>query len=132
MMVRSSSERSARAQREPLRRLVRVVAGAIGISLFMQPAYAPALEMTAKEFAFHSLDRNKQQYKCLAVLWGKESAWDPKAYNPAGAYGIPQLKNKKIYNKSSYTQVTWGIRYIKHRYLTPCKAWAYWKKHGNY
>lgn len=129
-LVRSSSERFSKAHREPLRRLVRGVAVAIGISLFMPSAHAPALEMTAKEYA--SVQMNKTQYKCLASLWGKESAWNPNAYNKAGAYGIPQLKNKKVQYLSAHEQVQWGLRYIKHRYDNPCRAWKYWKRHGNY
>ena len=125
-------KKSQRLQPEPLRRIARGVALAIGISLFATPANAPALNLSSKQFAYTLLKENKTQYRCLAQLWGKESAWDAHAYNPSGAYGIPQLKNKKIYNKDQYTQVIWGLRYIKHRYHTPCRAWAYWKRHNNY
>lgn len=115
-----------------LKRIAQAVAVAIGISLFMPVAHAPALSLSAKEFAYAILN-NKTQYKCLTTLWGKESAWDHKAISYDGsAYGIPQLRNKKIYYKDPNTQVVWGLRYIKHRYQTPCAALRHWRVKGNY
>ena len=79
-----STQSPSGAHRDPLRRVGRGVLVAIGISLFT-PAYAVApveakRYISAKEYAALRLD-NTQQYKCLATLYGKESAWNDKAVN---------------------------------------------------
>jgi hypothetical protein len=74
------------------------------------------------------------QAKCLITLYGKESAFNPLAIgNLNGSlhtYGIPQLKNPIIYDKSPMQQVQYGIKYVKHRYGTACKALHHWKIWG--
>jgi hypothetical protein len=80
----------------------------------------------------HSLIIDSKEYRCIDQLWTKESNWSITAFNRSGAYGIPQLKNAKLKTMDGYTQVQWGYRYIIDRYQTPCNAWAYWLKHGNY
>jgi len=81
----------------------------------------------------HSLIVDYKEFSCLEKLWTKESNWRISAHNKSGgAWGIPQLKNKKLKNMDGFTQVQWGLKYIKHRHQTPCNAWAYWLKHKNY
>ena len=81
----------------------------------------------------HSLVIDYKEFSCLEKLWVKESNWRVNAHNKSGgAWGIPQLKNKKLKNMDGFTQVQWGLKYIKHRHQTPCNAWAYWLKHKNY
>jgi hypothetical protein len=77
----------------------------------------------------HSRIVDAIQYQCLVHLWTKESNWNPAARN-GSHYGIPQLKNVKVRAQDPYTQIDWGIRYIKGRYQTPCKAWAFFKANG--
>ena len=74
---------------------------------------------------------NHKQYLCLEKLWMLESKWNPRANNKRStAYGIPQLL--KLKTKDPYLQIDAGLKYIAHRYGTPCKAMAYHKKHGHY
>jgi hypothetical protein len=74
---------------------------------------------------------NHRQYLCLEQLWYLESKWNYRANNKrSSAYGIPQLLKLKI--KDPYLQIDAGLKYIAHRYGTPCKALAYHKKHGHY
>lgn len=81
----------------------------------------------------HTLVIDFKEFKCLEKLWTKESNWRVDAYNKSGqAFGIPQLKNKKLKNMDGLTQIQWGLRYIEHRHQTPCKAWAYWQKSKHY
>lgn len=75
----------------------------------------------------------KQQFGCLKILWGKESAWNYKAKSPTHDYGIPQRHmshNTKEqiadFMKHPHTQIQWGIGYIKSRYDTPCGALKSW------
>jgi hypothetical protein len=75
------------------------------------------------------------QWRCLKVLWIRESAWRVYATNPtSGAYGIPQsLPATKMaaaggdWRTSARTQIRWGLAYIDDRYGTPCRAWAHWR-----
>lgn len=117
------------AHRDPLRRVGRGVLVAIGISLFT-PAYADAPvqaipSMTIREYAAVLVD-DKTQMKCLGLLYGKESAWNPKAVN-GSHYGIPQGKSEWLKEQDGYTQVRWGLSYIEHRYSNPCNAYDHWK-----
>jgi len=74
---------------------------------------------------------NAKEYRCLETLWDKESRWNPRADNPRStAYGIPQLLKLKA--TDPYTQIDLGLKYIKHRHSTPCKALAFHRMNGHY
>jgi hypothetical protein len=94
----------------------------------------PMQYVSYKEYALHSLGYNYKQYKCLAILYGKESAWNPKAVgNLEGThqvYGIPQGKSKYLSTLNGYEQIQWGLDYIGHRYGEPCIALDHWKAKG--
>ena len=124
----------SKAHRDPLRRVGRGVLVAIGISLCIMPDAGSTnltdISMTPKQYAYYSLNDIKE-YKCLAVLYGKESAWNYNAYNASsGAVGIPQGKSIYLLTATPIEQVEWGLRYIKHRYSTPCRALIHWRKYG--
>lgn len=72
-----------------------------------------------------------KQYRCLELLWNRESRWDPRADNPkSSAYGIPQMLRLKVLDP--YRQIDIGLKYIAHKHLTPCRALAYHDKRGHY
>ncbi len=76
----------------------------------------------------------EEQWSCLTKLWGKESAWNPKAYNTIrvmgkNAGGIPQLLGLDP-STPAPRQIERGLAYIYYRYDTPCNAWAFFKKHN--
>jgi hypothetical protein len=74
---------------------------------------------------------NHRQYLCLEQLWHLESKWNYRADNKRStAFGIPQLL--KLKTKDPYKQIDAGLKYIAHRYGTPCKALAYHLKTGHY
>jgi hypothetical protein len=76
-------------------------------------------------------DANKE-WKALAKLWGKESAWNWKAKNPhSSAYGVAQILNTPKGSTIEY-QVNMGLKYIVHRYDKPTNAWAFWQRNGWY
>jgi len=85
-------------------------------------------------------DWGRDQYSCLVALWDRESRWRVNAYNSSsGAYGIPQaLPGVKMASMGSdwqtnpETQIRWGINYIKHRYHSPCGAFAHSNKFNWY
>ena len=95
---------------------------------------------TPQEYAAQKIV-SKEQWVCLSRLYGKESAWDSRAIGntngTALVYGIPQLKNPLMLEKSPYEQVDYGLKYIKHRYkldndgyINACKAWQHFKIKG--
>jgi hypothetical protein len=91
----------------------------------------------SKAYAYDKLGlwRDKQM-SCLSMLWGKESAWNPKAYNKIkvqgrNAGGIPQILGLDP-NTHATKQIERGLDYIYYRYHTPCRAWQHFRKHGWY
>ena len=73
------------------------------------------------------------QFPYLNLLWDRESGWNPAADNPtSGAFGIPQaLPAVKMatagldWATDPYTQIIWGLGYIRATYGTPQAAWAH-------
>jgi hypothetical protein len=127
-----STQNASGVQSDPLRRVGRSVLVAIGITLFT-PAYAGSPDevkqyVSAKEYAAHLLQDTKQ-YKCLASLYGKESAWNENAQS-GSHYGIPQGRSIYLKTADKYQQVRWGIGYIEARYGTPCKAWEFFQRYN--
>ena len=126
------------SQRLRARRLAvaRSVAIVIGIGLSMQSTaigQGSIDPITPKQYIRFTMD--KREAVCLMKLYGKESAFNPKAVgNLSGTiqtYGIPQLKNPIIKDKKPIDQVRYGIKYIDHRYQgDTCKAWEHWIKKG--
>jgi hypothetical protein len=122
---------------EPLRRLARArrLVLLAGLLLFVNSPTATAVS-TARDVNNYKLYahiklHNAIQYRCLEQLWHLESRWNPRADNPKStAYGIPQLL--KLNAKDPYIQIDLGLKYIKHRYGTVCKALDYHKKTGHY
>ncbi len=74
-----------------------------------------------------------REWQCLKKLWDRESSWEWDSDNPSSeAYGVPQaLPGSKMASMgkdwfhNAYTQIRWGLKYIKDRYLTPCGALAH-------
>ena len=121
----------SKAHPEPLRRIARGVLAGIGIALCFMP-YAGSTSankeyVTYKEYALYLLDNNVKEYKCLAILYGKESAWNPAASN-GSHYGIPQGKSEWLKDQDGYAQVRWGLDYIGNRYGEPCIALDHWRR----
>lgn len=122
---------------EPLRRIARRRSLVLlaGLLLFGNSPQAIAVS-TARDINNYKLYahiklHNSKEYRCLELLWDKESRWDPRADNPKStAYGIPQLLKLKA--KDPYIQIDLGLKYIAHRYGKPCKALAHHKLTGHY
>ena len=114
------------------------VAIAIGIALSIgaSPAdSAPIKTIDPKTYIRFNYD--DKQALCLIRLYGKESAFNPRAIGNLDSptksyvYGIPQLKNPIIKDLSAIEQINYGMKYIAHRFDgLPCKAWEHWLKKG--
>jgi hypothetical protein len=76
------------------------------------------------------------QYLCLEQLWTKESNWRSEAYNKVkvmgkNAGGIPQILGLDPRTPAPL-QIDRGMKYIIHRYGTPCMAWKFHQRKGWY
>jgi hypothetical protein len=80
------------------------------------------------------------QFSCLDPLWEHESRWSVTAANlGSGAFGIPQaLPGSRMasagpdWQTSAATQITWGLRYIRDTYGSPCAAFSHEQATGWY
>lgn len=100
--------------------------------------------MAARELAWGMLRwfswRPRFQMRYLRWLWERESSWNVYAYNPySGACGIPQAvpcgkmaSAGRHYRTSAWTQIRWGLRYIRGRYGSPRRAWDHEAAYGWY
>lgn len=83
---------------------------------------------------------SEYDYECLVKIVNHESGWNPNAVNKSSsACGLCQaLPCSKMasagadYRTNYKTQLKWMMGYIKGRYKTPSKAWAFWQKHHWY
>jgi hypothetical protein len=79
----------------------------------------------------HRFGWGQGQFRYLNQLWSRESSWRIHAYNLySGAYGIPQaVPGSKMsaagphWETSAWTQIRWGLEYIRERYGSPRGAW---------
>lgn len=80
---------------------------------------------------FRNFGWSTRQFQYLNPLWSHESSWNVHAENAySGAYGIPQaVPGAKMasagrhWRTNAWTQIRWGLRYIKARYGSPRGAW---------
>ena len=122
---------------EPLRRIARkrCLVLLAGLFVFSNTTYASAVSTQRDKENYklyaHIKLLNAKQYRCLEILWNKESRWDPRADNPkSSAFGIPQLLKMK--ELDPFKQIDLGLKYISNRHSTPCKALEYHKLKGHY
>jgi hypothetical protein len=115
--------------------LVSVAARQVNLAREAEGAKEVAKEIIAAKYTW-----SEKQFPCLDQLWTKESNWNYKARNRvSGAHGIPQaLPATKMevvgtdWRTNPVTQITWGLKYIKERYNTPCAAWSKFKRSNWY
>ena len=122
---------------EPLRRIARrrgtVLLASLLLFINMPTAVAinTLTDVNNYKLYAHMKLKDAKEYRCLELLWMRESRWDQRAANPkSSAYGIPQLLKLKVLDP--YLQIDLGLKYIAHRYKTPCIAWDHHRKTGHY
>lgn len=108
---------------------------------------APAVTGTKAEYQAYAHDLvlnqylwSEADYQALVNLWTRESNWNANAHNKSsGAHGIPQsLPASKMssegsdYYTNGYTQIRWGLKYIKERYGSPSAAWQHFQNKNWY
>jgi hypothetical protein len=122
---------------EPLRRIARRRSLVLlaGLLLFSNMPASQAINTHRDKENYklyaHIKLLNAKQYRCLEILWNKESRWDPRADNPkSSAYGIPQLLKMK--ELDPFKQIDLGLKYIYHKHSTPCRALHFHNQRGWY
>lgn len=98
------------------------------------------LQNYARDLVISTYGWTEYDFECLVNLWNRESGWNPKAHNKnSGAHGIPQsLPASKMasegsdYYTNGYTQIRWGLKYIKNRYGSPSNAWSHFQNKNWY
>ena len=110
------------------------VLGVTGALLLSSASYAVApiktmtnIKQTPKAYARAVLPID--EYKCLAILYGKESAWNERANN-GDHWGIPQGRSIYLKTASGIEQVKWGIAYNMNRYGSMCEALRFFRQNN--
>ena len=108
---------------------------------------APVVTGTKADYQAYAYDLvlnkylwSETDYQALVNLWERESNWNANAHNKSsGAHGIPQsLPASKMssegsdYYTNGYTQIRWGLKYIKERYGSPSAAWQHFQNKNWY
>ena len=94
----------------------------------------------AHDLVINTYGWSEYDFQCLVNLWEKESGWNPNSHNgSSGAHGIPQsLPASRMasegadYYTNGYTQIRWGLKYIKERYGSPANAWGHFQSKNWY
>ena len=138
LQLRLSQTRDAIAQRKAARKRAADLAASQAAAQPGQTTAAavPAASGSPRQIAqamLGSFGWSSSQFSCLDPLWEHESRWSVTAANPgSGAFGIPQaLPGSRMasagpdWQTSAATQITWGLRYIRDTYGSPCAAWSH-------
>ena len=143
--LRLTQARAAIAQRQAARKRPAEPAASQTAAQPGQTAAAavPAASGSPRQIAqamLGSFGWSSSQFSCLDPLWEHESRWSVTAANPgSGAFGIPQaLPGSRMasagpdWQTSAATQITWGLRYIRDTYGSPCDALSHAQATGWY
>ena len=129
--------------------LVVLVLSAVGVRELSSPPVPTAIERNqneptkttfkekkenrklAKLYAYSGWGWRGREWVCLNSLWSSESRFDHRADNKeSSAFGIAQRLGET--DTRPTIQILKGLRYIQHRYGTPCRAWNHWLKRYHY
>jgi hypothetical protein len=77
----------------------------------------------------HSRIVNYKQFQCFNSIITKESHWNYKAHN-GSHWGLGQMKSDHYKNLDPFRQIDQSLKYMIHRYKSPCNAWLHHQKHN--
>jgi hypothetical protein len=144
LRLRLTQTRDAIARRQATRKRAAELAASKAAQRRQTAAAAvPAVSGSPRQVAqamLGSFGWSSSQFSCLDPLWEHESRWSVTAANPgSGAFGIPQaLPGSRMasagpdWQTSAATQITWGLRYVRDTYGSPCAAWSHEQATGWY
>jgi hypothetical protein len=95
-------------------------------------------EATAKSYSIdqlklyaHSRILDYKEFQCFNRIITKESRWSYTAKN-GSHYGLGQMRSTHYRDLDPYRQIDATLKYIKNRYVTNCKAWAFHQERNYY
>lgn len=110
-------------------------AGDAAVPIAASPQARPLIERDPRAVVKGRASRSGwigTEWRCLETIIDLESRWDPKAANKhSTARGLFQMLNQKP-NLPVEDQARLGLRYVRERYGSPCKALTFHVKHGYY
>jgi hypothetical protein len=109
--------------------LLVIVTSSLLLSINTIGAYAYKNHSMNLKLYAHNEIKNWTQFECYNRLIFKESSWNYKARN-GSHYGLGQMRSTWYGTLTPRKQIKAHLRYIEHRYLTPCKAERHFNKVG--
>ena len=107
-----------------------VILSSIGLlSTNISGAYAYKNHSMNLKLYAHNQIKDWEQFNCYNRLIFKESSWNYKARN-GSHYGLGQMRSTWYGTLTPRKQIKAHLRYIEHRYKTPCKAERHFNKIG--
>ena len=79
----------------------------------------------------HSRILDYKEFQCFNKIITKESRWNYLAKN-GSHYGLGQMRSQHYRDLDPYRQIDATLKYVKTRYSTSCKAWAFHQKRNFY
>ena len=79
----------------------------------------------------HSRILDYKEFQCFNKIITKESRWNYLAKN-GSHYGLGQMRSQHYRDLDPYRQIDATLKYVKTRYSTNCKAWAFHQKRNFY
>jgi hypothetical protein len=79
----------------------------------------------------HSRILDYKEFQCFNKIITKESRWNYLAKN-GSHFGLGQMKSQHYRDLDPYRQIDATLKYVKTRYSTSCKAWAFHQKRNFY
>jgi hypothetical protein len=79
----------------------------------------------------HSRILDYKEFQCFNKIITKESRWNFLAKN-GSHYGLGQMRSQHYRDLDPYRQIDATLKYVKTRYSTSCKAWAFHQKRNFY
>lgn len=122
---------------EPLRRVARrrslVLWGVLCVMGMTPAAHAKEQTPSADVLRIYAHVKlvNYKEFQCFNAIINKESRWSVSARN-GSHYGLGQMRSKHYGKLDGLSQIDKTIGYIRLRYGTMCKAWAFHQQRNYY
>lgn len=119
---------------EPLKRVARwrslLLLGVLCV-ISMTPANGSQNNVDHLKIYAHVKLVSYKEFQCFNAIINRESRWSVLARN-GSHYGLGQMRSKHYGKLDGFSQIDKSISYIRLRYGTMCKAWAFHQQRNYY